>query len=185
MRSPSASCLTVYACSRTPPAGRLATPSSSVSAHSMFFFSSVALAPSSVQPRRRIASGRVASIFDTTSHCPHASPCTSNASSKSSLTYNPSSIRAFINLEGGFRGVLLTVIFLWCCLAAGNEGSELLFQATSEEMIRAYSKVPRHVQVLRSHLHLLMAHSDPLAPSSRTRSSAPEYYFPSMLHSMV
>ncbi len=37
MRSPSASCLTVCACSRTFPAGRLATPSSSVSAHSMSF----------------------------------------------------------------------------------------------------------------------------------------------------
>ncbi|KAI0057402.1 hypothetical protein BV25DRAFT_1812524 [Artomyces pyxidatus] len=37
-----------------------------------------------------------------------------------------STVRAFINLE-----------------AAGTEGPELLFQATSEEMIKAYSKVPR------------------------------------------
>src|SRR5258707_1750587 len=36
MHSPPVSCLTVYACSRTPPAGRLATPSSSVSAQSLF-----------------------------------------------------------------------------------------------------------------------------------------------------
>src|SRR5258708_13769640 len=36
MHSPPVSCLTVSACSRSPPAGRLATPSSSVSAQSMF-----------------------------------------------------------------------------------------------------------------------------------------------------
>jgi hypothetical protein len=39
-------------------------------------------------------------------------------------------------------------MFLMLLLAAGNQGAELLFQATSEEMIRAYSKVPRHVQVV-------------------------------------
>src|SRR5713226_1614479 len=48
-------------------------------------------------------SGRVPSVFNTTSHNPYMRPCTSNAFSMTFLTYNPSSIRAFINLEGGFR----------------------------------------------------------------------------------
>ena len=37
--------------------------------------------------------------------------------------------------------------FLMLCAAAGNQGGEMLFQATSEEMIRAYSKAPRYVRL--------------------------------------
>lgn len=36
--------------------------------------------------------------------------------------------------------------FLMFSTAAGNQGGEMLFQATSEEMIRAYSKAPRYVR---------------------------------------
>jgi hypothetical protein len=92
-----------------------------------------------------------------------------------------SSIPTFINLKGGFRELDSLPLSYGVALAAGTEGSELLFQATSEEMIRAYSKVPKQIHhVLRPHFHLLMAHPDILESPSRTRSSAPEYYFPSM-----
>lgn len=72
-------------------------------------------------------------------------------------------------------------IFIGFCLAAGNKGAELLFQATSEEMVRAYSKIPRHGPGCCPRLQLLMVHPDPLAPSSRTKYSALEYCFPSTL----
>ena len=42
--------------------------------------------------------------------------------------------------------------FLIFCAAAGNQGGEMLFQATSEEMIRAYSKVPRYVRLFDAYM---------------------------------
>ena len=57
-----------------------------------------------------------------------------------------SSVRAVVNLEG------TSVLFNGSAthadsngLAAGTTGREMLFQATSEEMIEAYSHVPRYI----------------------------------------
>ena len=88
-----------------------------------------------------------ASHLFSTQH-PIAHTCVLVKERKDILTYNPSSIRAFINLEGESNELYSLLLFICLCLAAGNQGGELLFQATSEEMIRAYSKVPRHAQVV-------------------------------------
>ena len=50
--------------------------------------------------------------------------------------------------------------------AAGVSGPELLFQATSEEMIEAYSHVPRPVKLGSAgyELTLILPHSDLMAP---------------------
>ena len=82
-------------------------------------------------------------LFSTTSYSPHVR----FRNMQKILTYNPSSIRAFIG--GSHRPY--SFLFLCLCLATGNQGAELHFreiQAASEEMIRAYSKVPRHAQVV-------------------------------------
>lgn len=56
------------------------------------------------------------------------------------------SVRAFINLEGVLYIDDVSSHSNTCLLfpsAAGTVGPELLFQATSEQMIEAYSRVPR------------------------------------------
>lgn len=56
------------------------------------------------------------------------------------------SIRAALNLEGDLAriySILSSPLNEFPYAAAGTTGRELLFQATSEEMIEAYSHVPR------------------------------------------
>jgi hypothetical protein len=71
------------------------------------------------------------------------------------------SVRAAINLE-----------------AAGTTGREILFQATSEEMIEAYSHVPRYFLLILPHANANTP-TDLLAPSSPTTYSAPASSYPS------
>jgi Zn-dependent M28 family amino/carboxypeptidase len=62
------------------------------------------------------------------------------------LMFTFSSVRAVVNLEGAL--ILFNVDTTHTDsngLAAGTTGRELLFQATSQEMIEAYSHVPRCV----------------------------------------
>lgn len=55
------------------------------------------------------------------------------------------SVRTVINLEGMafIAYVNICTLSLIDFAAAGTTGPELLFQATSEQMIKAYAKVPR------------------------------------------
>ena len=60
------------------------------------------------------------------------------------LTLSSTSVRAVINLEGTQSTQHQIHIFLHYSTAAGTEGPELVFQATSEQMINAYAHVPRY-----------------------------------------
>jgi hypothetical protein len=76
----------------------------------------------SVEQRGRVPARRLASLLHP---APHRAHVRHPPIIRPVLPHLLCSIRAVINLE-----------------AAGTTGPELLFQATSEEMIRAYSKVP-------------------------------------------
>ena len=99
----------------------------------------------SVQQCRRVATGRIAPICYATSYTKHV--CWRVYGVLVALGANSylCSVRAVINLEGMFSDICHRVqMFKFILyLAAGTTGRELLFQATSEEMIRAYSHAPR------------------------------------------
>ena len=79
------------------------------------------------------------------------------------LFINHRSVRAAINLE-----------------AAGTTGRELLFQATSEEMIKAYSQVPRYpIQLTNLQCALTISLTDRMEQLLRTIFSARESFFQS------
>ena len=93
-----------------------------------------------------------------------------------------SSVRAVVNLEGA--RILFNVGTTHADsngLAAGTTGRELLFQATSEEMIEAYSHVPRCVARCQVHcLYSISLNLDPTGRYMRTRFSAQEFCYLSM-----
>ena len=72
-------------------------------------------------------------------------------------------IRAVINLEG--RNIALIDHISQHIIAAGTMGPTLLFQATSEEMIRAYPHVPRYQFSTFSNHTILTCLKDPTAQS--------------------
>ena len=79
------------------------------------------------------------------------------------LFINHRSVRAAINLE-----------------AAGTTGRELLFQATSEEMIKAYSQVPRYpIQLTKFQYALTINVTDRMEQLLQTIFSARESFFQS------